>query len=418
MMRTGSRAMKATNRMNRTKPRGRALRAALPALALLAVTGAAPASAQWTATVSVEETAGIRRTAFPAGVRLDVPEGRLEYVSQLRLLDGSDDVAYQGTAWSRWADGSIRELDIDFNFSIRPFEERSLELRYGPDVTGGTPAGRGLSATEDERSLEFGPVRLNKGGSTLVASVAYRDEVIGTGRNGLTVVERSGIRRDPREIRWQSVELVKAGPLRVLARYRGTLALSGGTVAEITLDAEMPNSKSWLKLSVSATDPGRRIGELGFETPLLLGPYPWTWDVATPNGSYGAFRDPTGSTLFTRTVDANGTGSWRIRAGTAGSEQPYEVGEAGDAVAGSATWAHLVGPEEAVALAVEEGTSQPGTLTMWLTGTGQTTVTFGSADPTTEHSLTLWQHYVSTPVPIGAATSPASILSPLRVTVE
>lgn len=408
----------AARRTTRTRSRGSGVGATVAGLVLLAcTTAAAPASAQWSAAATVAETAGIRRTAFPASALLEVPQGRLEYVSQVRLVDGGDDVPYQGTAWSRWPDGSIRELEVDFNLSIGPFEERSLELHYGSDVTGGMPAGRGLSAMEDERTIEAGAITLNKGGSTLVASVAYRDQVIGTGRNGLTVVERSGIRRDPREIRWEAVELVKAGPLRVLARYRGSLALSGGSVAEITLDAEIPNSKSWLKLAVSVADPDGKIGDLGFETPLRLGPYPWTWDFGTPNGTYGAFRDPTGSTILARTVDEAGVVGWQVRAGAAGSEEAYEVGEPGD-VTGSATWAHMVGGDEAVAFAVEEGTGQAGTLTGWLTGTGQTTFTFESAEPATEHELTLWQHYVSTPVPIGAATSPASMLSPLRVTVE
>jgi len=55
---------------------------------------------------------------------------------------------------------------------------------------------------------------------------------------------------------------------------------------------------------------------------------------------------------------------------------------------------------------------------LWLAGTGQATVGIRSAEPVTEHSITVYQHYVATPVPIGAATSPASILSPLRVTVD
>jgi hypothetical protein len=38
--------------------------------------------------------------------------------------------------------------------------------------------------------------------------------------------------------------------------------------------------------------------------------------------------------------------------------------------------------------------------------------------PTDTLELELYQHYVSTPVPIGAATSPASILSPLVVSVR
>lgn len=388
-----------------------------PALTLLLVAVAGPASAQWTANVRVEETAGIRRTAYPVSARLEVPEGRLGFVSQLRLVDGDHEVAGQGTAWSEWPDGSIRDLEIDFNLSIGPLEERSLELRYGEDVTAAAPPGRALVVAEDDRGIEVGSIRLNKGGYTLVSSVAYREELIGPGRNGLTVVERSGIRRDPREIDWQSIEVPKAGPLTVLARYRGTLTLSGGSSADITLDMEMPNSKSWLKLSVSASDPDGKIGDIGFETPLQLGNYPWTWDVSTPSHTYGAFRDPTGSMHFTSTLEPEGGVAWEVRAGAAGSERAIESGGLGG-VAPPPLWAHLVGADEAVAFAVQEGTGMPGTVTVWLTGTGQTTVTFRSAEPATEHALTVYQHYVTTPVPIGAATSPASILSPLRVTVD
>jgi hypothetical protein len=395
------------------RTRGRVL-AVLTASAL--AVGAAPVVAQWSAEVTVAETGGIRRTAFPVSARLEAPEGRLGYVSQLRLVAGADEVPSQGTALSHWSDGSIREVEVDFNVSIGPHEQRSFELLYGSDVTATVPSGRGLSVTEDERSIQAGAVRLNKGGSTLLASVSYREEIIDRGRNGLAIVERSGIRRDPREIRWEPVEIVKSGPLRLLARYRGALTLSGSE-AQITLDAEMPNSKSWLSLSVSVSDPDAKIGDLGFETPFRLGDPPWTWDFATPNGTYGALRGPASSAVFTRSVDAGGTVDWDVRAGDAGSEQPYEVGQPVPS-GGSSTWAHLVGADEAVALVATEETGVPGTITMWFTGTGQTTVTFRAAEPATEHGFTLVQHYVGTPVPIGAATSPASILAPLQVTVE
>ncbi|MGD8872922.1 MAG: hypothetical protein PVJ80_15210 [Gemmatimonadota bacterium] len=377
---------------------------------------AVPTSAQWTTEVTVTEPAGIRRTAFPTSARFEIPAGRVEHGDQMRLSSGQEEVPSQVTAWSFWPDGSIREVDVDFNVSIGPSEQRSFEIHYGPDVTTEASARRGLEVDEDERTIDVGRIRLNKGGYTLLASVDYRDELIAPGRNGLTVVERSGIRRDPREIRWSSVEVVKPGPLRVLARYRGALTLSGGSTAEITLDVEMPNSKSWLAMSVSVSDPDAKIGDLGFETPLQLGTQPWTWDFATPNRTYGAFRDPTGSATFERTLGADGDAGWTVRAGPAGAEEPYEMGTITGA--GSSTWAHFVGPDEAVAFAVDERTGAPGTISVWLTGTGQTTVTFRSSEPATEHDLTVYEHYVATPVPIGAATSPASILAPLHVAVD
>lgn len=406
------------------RPRGVTVARIRPALAARVVlvsalplwASVAPLSAQWSAGVTVREPAGIRRTAFPASARFELPEGRIEYVSQMRLANGDEYLPSQVTAWSRWPDGSIRDVEVDFNLSIGPLEERALEIRYGPDVTADASVPRGLSVEESERTIDIGRVTLNKGGYTLVASVEYREQLIWPGRNGLTVVERSGIRRDPREIHWASVEVIKPGPLRVLVRYQGTMTLSGGSTADITLDMEMPNSKSWLAMSVRVSDPQEKIGDLGFETPLQLGAQPWTWDFATPNHTYGAFRDPTGSTLFERTLDANGDVSWTVRAGNAGAEAPYEQGTM--PAGGSSTWAHFVGPEEAVAFAVEEGTGAPGTITMWLTGTGQTTITFASTEPTTEHDFTVVEHYVATPVPVGAATSPASILAPLAVTVD
>lgn len=375
------------------------------------------ALAQWSANVSVREEAGIRRTSFPAHIRMEVPEGRLGYVSQIRLSDGASEVPSQGTAWSTWPDGSIRDVEIDFNLSIGPLEERSLELRYGPDVSATAAVTRGLLPRDAEEGIEIGRVRLHRVGSPLLASVAYREEAIGQGRNGISIVERSGIRRDAREITWEPFEILKGGPITALVRYRGRLTLSGGNPADITLDVEMPNSKSWLKLSLDVSDPGARVGHVSIETPLDLGAYPWTWDFATPNGTYGAFRDPTGSVLFSRTVGGARPGTWEVRAGTAGSERPYEQSRPGEERP-SPTWIHFAGPDEAVAFAVEPSAEATGTIEVWLAGTGQTTVGFRSEEPATRHSITIYQHYVAPPVPIGAATSPASILSPLVVTVE
>lgn len=392
-------------------------RCAWLASVLVALLLAAPATAQWTAAVTVHEPAGIRRTSFPARLRMEVPQGRLRYVSQLRLVDGANELPAQGTAWSHWSDGSIRELDLDFNISIGPLEERSLELRYGADVQADARAPRGLLPTVTDAGIEVGSVKLRGVGAPLLESVAYREELIGSGRNGISITERSGIRRDPREIVWEPVELLKGGPITVLARYRGRLMLSGGNPADITLDVEMPNSKSWVEIAARVTDPGSRVGDLSIETPLRLGNYPWTWDFATPTGTYGAFRDPTGSAIYTRTVDVEGVASWRVRAGAAGSEQAYEQGEPG-AADPTRTWAHFVGADQAVAFAVQTDPGTPGTLSVWLTGTGQSTVSFRSTEPATEHALTVYEHFVATPVPIGAATSPASVLSPLTVTVE
>jgi hypothetical protein len=71
-----------------------------------------------------------------------------------------------------------------------------------------------------------------------------------------------------------------------------------------------------------------------------------------------------------------------------------------------------------VAFAVEGFGTQPGTYRVALGGAGQTTFGFSPARPTREHRLTVYNHYVSTPVQIGAATSPSSMLNPLRAVCD
>ena len=91
-----------------------------------------------------------------------------------------------------------------------------------------------------------------------------------------------------------------------------------------------------------------------------------------------------------------------------------ELAERSEIVRG---WAHLQNQAQAVAFVIDGIWTTPGTFTAVITGDGATSFGFAPTEPTDEHVLTLYEHFVATPVPIEAATSPASILSPLRVRV-
>ena len=373
--------------------------------------------AQQGARLSVEETGGIRSTRFPTRALIELPRGRLAATDPIRMMVGDTEVPAQDTSVLRWDDGSIRTLEVDFNVSIGPLETRTFELRYGPDVTEQAAIGRGRSVTEDPDAVQSGNIRFNKSGFPLLLSVDYRGELITAGQNGLTVIDDAGVRHDSSEIAWDSVELLKRGPLTVQLRYEGTLELGGGARADVVIDLEMPNSKSWLKISAFVSDLDLRVREIVLETPLRLGEYPWSWDFGTLNGTYGAFRDSTGSVILTQMIGGSGEGSWRVLTGPVGEERPYEESavDSSEIVRG---WAHLRNEAQAVAFAIEGVGETAGTFTAALTGQGQTSFGFAVAGPAAQHSLTVYQHFVATPVPIGAATSPASILSPLGVRVE
>lgn len=373
--------------------------------------------AQQGAILSVEETGGIRRYRFPTSALLELPRGRLAATDFIRMTEGDIEVPAQSTSISRWDDGSVRTLEVDFNVSIGPLETRMFELHYGSDVTQQTAVGTGLSVTEAPDVIQSGNIRFNKSGFPLLLSVDYRGELITTGQNGLTVIDDAGVRYDSSEIDWDSVELLKRGPVTMKLHYEGTLELDGGARTDVAMDLEMPNSKSWLKTSVFVSNSDRRVREIAIETPLRLGEYPWIWDFGTPNGTYGAFRDSTGSVSLTQMISEAGEGSWRVLSGPVGEKRPYEESVVGksEIVRG---WAHLQNDTQAVAFAIEGVGEIAGTFTAALSGQGQTSFGFAAKDPVADHSLTVYQHFVRTPVPIGAATSPASILSLLRVRVE
>jgi hypothetical protein len=382
------------------------------------------AGAQWTASIRVEETAGIRRTSFPVRTSFEIPAGRLQsavaegewrpVTEHVRLEDGGASVPVQATALTLWGDGSVRGLELDFNVSLAPNEARALELHYGPETPADTAEVRGLALTEDESSIQSGRVRFGKLPDPLFLSVAYREELITAGRNRIAITDGDGTAHDGSDIDWISSQIMKPGPLVVHVRHFGYLRL-GTTDVPVVVNIEMPSSKSWVQVALTVEDSGQLVREVAIETPLALGPHPWSWDWGTPNGTYGALRDADGSMVLTERIDSLEEGSWQIATGPRGEERPYEASDVGGYNVFQ-RWGHLVGPNEAVAFAAR-GLSGPGTFTAAFDGSGQTTFRFARSEPG-YHALTLYQHYVSTPVSIGAATSPASILRPPTVSVE
>jgi hypothetical protein len=105
-----------------------------------------------------------------------------------------------------------------------------------------------------------------------------------------------------------------------------------------------------------------------------------------------------------------------VSSGPKGRELAAET--SGPDAASFGGWGHVQGAKEVVAYAVEGVKTRPGTYRIAIDGSGQTTFQFTPSAPQTRHELTVYTHFVSTPVQIGAATSPAAILSPLIATCD
>ncbi len=389
----------------------------LAAAATLAASAVAAAQAPGAIGLTVTETAGIRRTNYPVGIAVPLREGALRDPAHARLVAAADGrpVAAQFDAVARWPDGSIQSLAVDFNASIAAAAADRYRLEYGPGVTGAL-AVRGLSVAEDAGGIQIGAVRLGRSGSPLLASVRYRAEDIAAGANGLQIVDDHGVTHDFSDVLDLSVEVLKAGPLVATVRYAGTMELGPHADIPFVLDVEIPNSKSWVKFSARLDDPRGHITAVSLRTPLALGPLPWTWDVGTDHGTYGALRRAEDQVRFTEDQTGPATAVWQARAGSGGALAVIET--SGDQPAPVVRWAHLQGASEAVAFAFDVAPGQRGSYRVTFDGSGHAAVTVAQLLPAPRYALTLYEHFVSTPIEIGAATSPAAALSPLRVTVE
>jgi hypothetical protein len=365
----------------------------------------------------VRETIGIRRTEYPVNARLTFEKASLKDPASTRLVANGAEIAAQVSVSSSWDDGSVQGLDVDFNASLDPAEERRYELQFGDGVTATVKPSRGLVVEETDAAVQVGSVRFSKSGAPLIASAAYRGEGIAPGSNGITVTDTAGQRHDLSTATQPMLTLVKPGPLAVALRYTAMLPLDAGYNVPIDLRIEMPSSKTWVKLSATARDPGRRVRDLAIDLPLAFGEAPWLWDFGTDSGTYGVIRNPADGVVLTQRVNATGASGWSVETVAAGQRRAYES-SAGSRPKLASGWGHLQDAKAAVAFAVEQFGREQGAYSISLDGRGQTSFRFVPTEPATQHHLTVYYHFVATPIAIGAATNPMAMLTPLSVSVD
>ena len=383
---------------------------------LLLLTVAVPAQSPPAAiAVHVRESGGIRRNQFPVSARVPFPRGALKDPSAVKLVSNQTDVPAQPSAEVRWPDGSVQWLSLDFNISIGPNESQTYSLQYGNGVKS-EAAARGLTLAEDADAIQIGNMRFSRSGSPLVASVKYREEVIAAGPNGVSVADASGTARDIAAAENVRVEILKRGPLLAMLKYSGAWRLGGSAMAPFVVTVEMPNSKSWFKVKASVDDPSKSIRSLAIQLPLTFGALPWVWDFGTSRWTYGSIRTATDSVIMSDTISANGAAQWTVSSGSKGREVAAETSQPNEP--GFAGWGHIQGTKEVMAYAIEGVKTRVGTYRIAFDGGGQTQFQFVPPAPATAHELAVYAHFVSTPVQIGAATSPAAILSPLAATCD
>ena len=104
--------------------------------------------------VSVQEQSGIRRFGYPVNAQVPFRKGTLSSSDQVRLSQNKTELPAQYGVQSRWEDGTIQWMTIDWNISIGPLEKALFSVDYGPNVKRSRKA-TGLLVTETDQSLSL-----------------------------------------------------------------------------------------------------------------------------------------------------------------------------------------------------------------------------------------------------------------------
>jgi hypothetical protein len=218
--------------------------------------------------------------------------------------------------------------------------------------------------------------------------------------------------------------ITKAGPLACALRFEGTEAQRG---VKSVVEMDFPRSKSWVRVAWTIQDPEAGVTAMGTDLLFDLTGEPTLVDFGAGGMVYAALR-PGQSAEFlagtpaSRPVNAAEGLAWQVLTGPTGAMTPYVVAPRGGQITPTEGWLHLMDRQRCTAVAVEGfgqagrrdriEVSAEGRLQLW-----RDFAVGGSPPPAGRKTLTFFLHFVGMPVHVGAATSPQSMLAPLRVDV-
>jgi hypothetical protein len=136
-----------------------------------------------------------------------------------------------------------------------------------------------------------------------IAPAKYRNEDLAKMGSSFAITDAAGKLFDLKSAEPPKLEILKRGPLYVVLRYTGRLALDTSYSAPFVVTVEMPNSKSWIRVTAKVDDPEKRFREISYRTALSLGPLPWVWDFGTDRWTCGSIRDQSDSVVLTETMN-------------------------------------------------------------------------------------------------------------------
>jgi hypothetical protein len=373
------------------------------------------------ATIIVNETAGLRRFAYPLHTILTLPHGRAHRLEMLYFQDISGAaIPVQMHAEDTWQDGSMRLVSIHFSCSMGPLEQKLYRLVAHDSPVEGPAAVDLIDWRTDEHRLSatirrFVPA-LDRHGAGLFQSVLDGGkEFMAEGSAGLGIVTASGDRFLASE-HVAPVDLLQAGPLAGHMRWQGIYPVGDrSSVMPYSIQMRFTLFKSWVEITHTLRAPAGVIEEVFAHIRLRVCAAPLLYDIGVGGGTYGKI-EPGERVVYRAEVEPFQT-RWTLSTVTRSAARADVVGVRASQEPMQREWLHWIDREKSLALVTESSWHSRG-MTYEIDSTGDLSVRFFPA--LEDYPMTLqfkfWYHFLDTVPHIGAATSPQSIMWPPVIT--
>jgi hypothetical protein len=380
-------------------------------LSMLAMSASSEASSLdgVTRTLRVTEEAGLRRFGYPVQALLgDVGDTR-----SFRLTRGGQIIPAQ---FRPVVDPKGQTAYVlDFNASPGPLESQDYTVEFGraaPEPTEGMRVARldGIVRISNGKSLAFDvPEDLS---GLLKSAVNAGEPFLAAGGRGLAIRDRVG-KTIPIGGSITSRTISREGPMAVGLRFESSARLDGGVVRS-TIDLTFPRSKSWVEVTWQLDDPLMLAAALEVGLRLAVEGEPTLIDLGASSTIYGQIRGDERMILESgKEPDSKAPPRWRVLQGHPDRLNEFAVQRPDDRREAEG-WAHLMDHRRCTAIAVADfGKSSHDRLQVDADGRLAIDRRHAGAERP-KKALKFWLHFVSMPVQVGAATSPQSMLSPLK----
>jgi hypothetical protein len=343
--------------------------------------------------LTVKETAGIKRFSYPVYVKLKLPREATEK-DRFRLLADGKPVAAQ----FRLLKDEKKAVALDFTLSCGPLEKKTLTVEYGEKVEAGPEPKSGMKVAEEK-----GVYTVRSGGMNYAIDPARL--WLRSVKDGKKEFLQAG-GGDPGE---KPITVVRQGPLAVCLRRDQTY---GGF--PLSTEFTFPRSKSWVEIVAGVDDETGFVDSIPVTLPLVLSGKRALVDFGAGSVVYTTLSKSQRAELI---ADDRGKQRWAVNTGDDKKTSPFVVPTA-DSKTLAEGWAHVMDDHRCTAVAVadfgrgvrdEISANGAGELVLrrtWPKGTKG------------RKALHFWLHFVDAPVQVGALTSPQSMMAPLEVEVK